>query len=113
MDTKKIEYTKGPEEAVTQQRKKYSKAFKLETLELARTSDKSDSQLERELGLGKGCLYNWRKQLERDGDQAFPGKGHLKADDEYIRKLERELEIVRQERDILKKALAIFTPKQS
>ncbi|NIQ74327.1 MAG: transposase, partial [Gammaproteobacteria bacterium] len=38
------------------ERKKYSKAFKLETIELARTSGKSDSQLEQELGLGKGCL---------------------------------------------------------
>ena len=91
-------------------RKKYSKAFKLETLELSRTSDKSDSQLEEELGLGKGCLYNWRKQLERDGEQAFPGKGRLKPDDEYVRSLEQELAVVRQERDILKKALAIFTP---
>jgi transposase len=93
-------------------RNKYSKEFKLETLELARTSDKSDSQLEEELGLGRGCLYQWRKRLEQDGDQAFPGQGRLKADDEYVRKLERELAIVQQERDILKKALAIFTPKQ-
>ena len=94
------------------ERKKYSKEFKLETIELSRTSGKSDSQLERELGLSRGCLYNWRKQLERDGEQAFPGKGRLRADDEYIRRLERELAVVRQERDILKKALAIFTPKQ-
>lgn len=91
------------------ERKKYSKEFKLETIELSRTSGKSDSQLERELGLGKGSLYNWRKQLERDGEQAFPGKGYLKADDEYVRRLERELAVVQQERDILKKALAIFT----
>jgi len=95
---------------VTQKRKKYSKTFKLETLELSRSSDKSDSQLEEELGLGKGCLYNWRKQLKQDGEQAFPGKGRLKPDDEYLRSLERELAIVRQERDILKQALAIFTP---
>jgi transposase len=95
---------------MAKERRKYSKAFKLETLELSRTSDKSDSQLEEELGLGRGCLYNWRKQLKRDGEQAFPGKGRLKPDDEYVRNLERELEIVRQERDILKKALAIFTP---
>ena len=94
------------------ERKKYSKEFKLEAIELSRTSGKSDSQLERELGLSRGCLYNWRKQLERDGEQAFPGKGKLKADDEYVRRLERELAVVRQERDILKKALAIFTPKQ-
>ena len=94
---------------MSKQQKKYSKAFKLETLELSRRSDKSDSQLERELGLSRGCMYNWRKQLEQEGEQAFRGKGQLKAEDEYVRQLERELAIVRQERDILKKAMAIFT----
>ena len=94
---------------MTKKRQNHSKEFKLETLELARTSDKSDSQLERELGLSRGSLYNWRQQLEQEGQQAFPGKGRLKAEDEYVRGLERELAVVQQERDILKKALAIFT----
>jgi transposase len=97
---------------MSKQQKKYSKAFKLETLELSRSSGKSDSELERELGLSRGCLYNWRTQLEREGEQAFRGKGRLKADDERIRQLERELAIVQQERDILKKAMAIFTRPQ-
>ena len=97
---------------MTKKQQKYSREFKLETIELARTSGKKDSQVERELGLSRGCLYNWRKEVERDGAQAFPGKGRLKADDEYVRGLERELTIVQQERDILKKALAIFTRSQ-
>lgn len=97
---------------MTKKQQKHTKEFKVETLELARTSGKSDSQLERELGLSRGCLYTWRKQLERDGEQAFPGKGRLKPDEEYVRGLERELAIVQQERDILKKALAIFTRSQ-
>jgi len=97
---------------MTKKQQKHTKEFKLETIELARTSGKNDSQLERELGLSRGCLYNWRKELERDGQQAFPGKGRLKPDDEYVRSLERELALVQQERDILKKALAIFTRSQ-
>lgn len=97
---------------MTKKQQKHTKEFKLETIELARTSSKNDSQLERELGLSRGCLYNWRKEVERDGAQAFPGKGRLKADDEYVRGLERELAILQQERDILKKALAIFTRSQ-
>ena len=91
-------------------RKNYSKEFKLETIALSKTSGKSDTQLERELGLSRGCIYNWRKQVEQNQGQAFPGKGHLKKDEEYTRQLERELAITRQERDILKKALAIFVP---
>jgi transposase len=97
---------------MTKKQQQHTKEFKLETIELAQTSGKNDSQLERELGLSRGCLYNWRKEVERDGAQAFPGKGRLKADDEYVRGLERELAIVQQERDILKKALAIFTRSQ-
>jgi transposase len=97
---------------MSKSQKKYSKEFKLETIELARTSGKSDSQLERELGLGRGYLYTWRKQLDQDGQQAFPGKGRLKPDEGYVRQLERELAVVQQERDILKKALAIFTRSQ-
>lgn len=97
---------------MTKKQQKHTKEFKLETIELARTSGKNDSQLERELGLSRGCLYNWRKEVQREGAQAFPGKGRLKADDEYMRGLERELAIVQQERDILKKALAIFTRSQ-
>ena len=97
---------------MSKKRKIYSKEFKLETIELAKTSTKTDSQLEQDLGLSRGCLYNWRKQLEQAGEQAFPGKGKLKPDDEYTRGLERELALVRQERDILKKALAIFSLDQ-
>jgi transposase len=97
---------------MSKKQNKYSKEFKLETLELSRSSGKGDSELERELGLSRGCLYNWRKQLEREGSQAFRGKGQLKAEDEEIRRLKRELAIVRQERDILKKAMAIFTQAQ-
>ena len=94
---------------MTKQQQKRTKEFKLETIELARTSGKTDSQVERELGISRGSLYQWRKEIEWAGDQAFPGKGHLKADAEYVRNLERELAIVQQERDILEKALAIFS----
>jgi transposase len=97
---------------MTEKQQKYSQEFKLEAIELARTSGKTDSQVERELGLSRGSLYNWRKDVEREGSQAFPGKGRLKADDQYVRGLERELATVQQEREILKKALAIFTRSQ-
>ncbi len=40
---------------------------------------------------------------------AFPGSGHQTAQEEEVRRLKRELEIVKQERDILKKALGIFS----
>jgi transposase len=57
-------------------------------------------------------LYRWRQACEQEGEQACPGNGRLKPEDEYVRRLERELEIARQERDILKKAIAIFSQGQ-
>jgi len=77
---------------------------------LLRTSGKSKSQLERDLGLYPGQLKAWQRAMAHEGEQAFPGTGHQTGSDEELRRLRRENEILRQERDILKKALAIFTP---
>jgi transposase len=96
---------------MSSERKSYTKEFKLETIRLAETSGKPISQLERELGLSQGTIFRWRKALTRHGAEAFPGKGHLTPSDERLRQLERENTILRQERDILKKAIAVLGPK--
>ena len=59
--------------------------------------------------IGKGCLNRWKRELAKEGENAFPGHGRLAPDQERIRQLERENKILRQERDILKKAVAIFS----
>jgi transposase len=97
---------------MTRKRKTYSREFKLEAIQLVETSGKPVAQIERELGLGKGQIHRWKRQLAQDGEEAFPGKGRLKAQDELIRQLRRENEILRQERDILKKAVTIFAQSQ-
>lgn len=66
------------------------------------------AEIERDLGLSQGLLKQWVHAAERDGAEAFPGHGQLKASDEQVRRLERELALVKEERDILKKAVAIF-----
>lgn len=90
-------------------RKEYTREFKLETVHLLETSGKSANALEEEMGLGKGCILRWKRKLESSGPNAFPGHGRLAPEQERLRQLERELKIVRQERDILKKAVAIFS----
>ena len=87
----------------------YSRAFKLQALELVKTSQKSISEIERDLGITPGLLHKWKARIKVEGGQAFPGKGHQKEDEEQIRRLKREVEVLRQEREILKKALAIFS----
>lgn len=81
----------------------YSSEFKREAVELARTSGKSNRELESELGLSEGLLKQWVRRARMDGEQAFPGHGQLKADEAEMRRLRRENELLRQEREILKK----------
>ena len=56
-------------------------------------------------------LYKWRKEYEEFGDGSFPGKGNLKLtpEQEKIHELEKKLKDAELERDILKKAIGIFS----
>jgi transposase len=91
----------------------FTKEFKLEAVHLAHTSGKSQSQVARDLGIADSTLHHWCKEFAKAGEKAFPGSGNPAAGEEEIRRLKRELEVTRQERDILKKALAIFSRAQS
>jgi len=90
-------------------RKTYTSEFKREALRLLETSGKSAAQIEHDLGVGPGCLSRWKHQSSRDGDAAFPGHGRVMPEQERLRQLEHENAVLRQERDILKKAVAIFS----
>lgn len=85
--------------------------FKREAVRLATAGDRRISQVARDLGIREKLLYRWVKQYREDPQNAFPGKGHLKPEDEELRRLKRQLADVTEERDILKKALAIFSRK--
>jgi len=89
--------------------KNYDKEFKLNAVKLFLSRGISCKQLSKELGLPPSTLAGWVEQHERSGDNAFPGKGNLKPDDLELARLHRELEIAKEERDILKKALGIFS----
>ena len=98
---------------MTKKRRQYTKEFKLEALQLWESSGKSAVQIEQNLGLSTGRLYSWKKSLKQAGEDAFPGQGRQTGPEEELRRLRRELEITRQERDILKKAVGIFAaPKK-
>ena len=91
----------------------FTKEFKIEAVQLAQSSGKPMSQVARDLGIADSTLHEWCKQLSEQGKQAFPGSGHQLPEAEELRRLRRELEVTKQERDILKKALAIFSRAQS
>jgi len=89
----------------------YTEEFKLEALELLRASGKSAAQLERELGITKGMLLKWRDryQVKRRDGEAKLEPSDLEAAQAEARRLRRQLAIAEQERDILKKAVSIFS----
>ncbi len=90
----------------------FTKEFKIEAVRLAETSGKPITELARELGVSDSTIHNWRKELAQHGRDAFPGSGHQTPLEEENRRLKRELEIAKQERDILKKAIIVFSRHQ-
>ena len=94
---------------MTTQKRTYLPEFKRETIQLWQSSGKSASAIENELGITPGLLSRWKRKQDKNGQYAFPGKRHLIPEQEKMRHLEKENVVLRQERDILKKAVAIFS----
>ena len=88
-------------------RRTYTPEFKREAVRLVTDLGLSQKQVARDLGLDPSTLRAWIQQLNDDPERGFPGHGH--ARDEEMRKLRREVETLRQERDVLKKAIGIFS----
>jgi len=93
-------------------RKSYNREFKVEAVGLITEKGYSIAEASRNLGIDYSVLRRWKNQLEDDLKNAFPGKGRLRAPDEEFRRLKRDFERVKEERDILKKALAYFAEDQ-
>ena len=94
--------------------REYTQEFKQEALELLNRGDKNSRQIERELGMTPGLLLKWRDRyqiVKTEGRPAQIGPSDMEAAKAEIRRLQRELSNVEEERDILKKALNIFSRK--
>jgi transposase len=96
------------------QYRKYATEFKLEALEMLKRGNKSAGEIERDLGITPGLLVKWRAryQIIQKGEQEVRlGPSDLEGAKAEIRRLQRELSAVEEEREILKKALNIFSRK--
>lgn len=91
-------------------RRQFSAEFKLEAVRLAAASPDRPAAVARKLGIRADMLRKWRRQFATaaSGADAFPGHGQVTSQDEELRRVKRELEVVRQERDFLRKAAAYF-----
>ena len=96
-------------------RRQYSEEFKKDAVSHSLTSEKTVEEVARDLGIAHSNLRRWRAQYSKNGEIAFPGKckQRLTPQEEEIRRLKKELYEVKQERDILKKALAIVRHEET
>ena len=95
------------------EKKQYNDAFKQEAIRLQANSGKTVAEVERDLGLSHGLLRHWKKRFqvsESSNGLELSEVEQLKAE---LRRTKRELEIVQQERDILKKTVGIFSKEVS
>jgi transposase len=86
----------------------YSPEFKREAVRLAEQSESTITQVARELGVRVNQIYKWRRQIQEKQDDAFPGSGRRPAREDELTLLKREVERLRMENEILKKAKAYF-----
>ncbi len=90
----------------------YDKEFKLGAVKLYLERGQGFKKTADELGIPFSTLVGWVDDHKKGGTEAFPGKGNIKPSDAEVMNLRKELAIVREERDILKKALGIFSSQR-
>ena len=90
-------------------RRRFTKEFKLEAVELVKQRAGRVTEIADNLGIHPVVLHRWIREYSEDLEHAFPGRGKMKTPDEEVYKLKQEIKNLKEERDILKKALAIFS----
>ncbi len=93
---------------MARKRRKFSREFKIEAVRMIVDRGRSISSVAEDLDVGENLLRRWKAQYEDDAEVAFPGNGRVQSQDEELRRLRREVSVLRQERDILKKATELF-----
>jgi transposase len=90
-------------------RRRFTREFKIETVGLITGSDHSVAEVAKDLEIHPNTLYGWVRQYGQNPQEAFPGKGKQTSEAEELSRLRRENQRLRMEREILKKAMAIFS----
>ncbi len=93
-------------------RRRFTREFKLEAVRQVLRDDRTQRQVAEELGLNATLLGRWVKQHRADPSQAFPGNGHLKARDQEVEDLRRQVARLKGELSFLKKVSGYFAKNQ-
>jgi len=86
-------------------KRRFDRDFKMSAVKMVTEGGHKAAEVARSLGIHPNVLYTWKRRYSNNGDKAFPGKGHLTE----LTALRRKLREVEMERDILKKAVGIFS----
>ena len=89
------------------ERRKFDKQFKIDAVQLLESGGKTATEVASNLGIPRDALSRWKRELQEENLRVFPGQGNPR--DEELARLRKELADVTLERDILKKAVAIFS----
>jgi transposase len=89
-------------------RRTYTREFKLQAVRMLSDQGLPVAEVARRLGVGENCLRNWRRAAQEQGDAAFPGQANPSPAEDELRRLRAEVQRLRAERDLLKKAAAYF-----
>ena len=95
--------------AEKKERRTFDKEFKKEVVSLVTKKGRMVSEVARDLDIHPNVIHRWKREYLEDIEDAFPGKGYMKPEEEELRKLKKRLVDVTEECDILKKALAVFS----
>lgn len=91
-----------------QEKKKYSKEFKLDSISLVKEQGYTRIEAARSLGVDRQLISRWIKEEEKEGASSFRGQGKLSPEQLEIRRLKEENKRLKMEKEILKKAAAFF-----
>jgi transposase-like protein len=92
--------------------RQYDRDFKLNAVKLFVESNTTRVAIAERLGIPAKTFDAWVREFAKNSDNSFLGKGKIKSCNEEMFRLKKELADIREERDILKKALAIFSQKK-
>ena len=87
----------------------FSREFKVNAVQLVIEKKMSLRQVAEDLDIHPNLLQIWKGKYLKDGEKAFSGKGKVSPEKAELRRMRKDLEKVKEERDILKKALAVFS----
>ena len=97
---------------MSKKRRQFDRAFKVEAVRLVTEERRPVAAVSRDLGIGENLLHRWKQQLTDNQESSFVGTGNLSAEQAELRRLQVENADLREERDILKKAISVFSDRK-